>query len=197
MTVLKARCSALKRALALCGGALAGLVLVELAVRVFVPVREVGPTFTEWHPTDGIQMRRSIRVQRSTPEFSMELRTNADGFRGPELPAEFERSVLFLGDSFTLGYGVDDGLEFPHRIRSVLPPGLTAINAGIGGTGNGRWPRFLEREGERLRPEVVVLQVCGNDLDDNLHEGLYSLDARGDLVAHARLRPAARAASRR
>ena len=47
---------------------MAGLVLVELAVRVFAPVREVGPAFTEWHPTDGIQMRRSIVSVRRNSE---------------------------------------------------------------------------------------------------------------------------------
>lgn len=177
--------SLVRRPLALATGLLLALVAAELVVRTGVHVREVGPTFSEWHPEDGIHLRRSIRVRRIHPEFTMRLTTNSHGYRGPELPARVERSVLCLGDSFTMGYGVDDDEAFPARLAGLLPPGWTLVNAGIGGVGNGRWPHVLERERERLRPKVVVLQVCGNDPADNLAEGLYSLDEAGQLVRHA------------
>jgi lysophospholipase L1-like esterase len=105
----------------------------------------------------------------------MHLTTNADGFRGPAA-APGRRPVLILGDSFTLGYGVNDGEEFPALLRAALQPrGIPVINAGLGDSGNGRWLKFLHREGERIDPRLVVLQITGNDFHDNLREGLFSL----------------------
>jgi lysophospholipase L1-like esterase len=183
-----------RRALAALTGSLLAFLALELAARGGFEVREVGPSFSEWHPEDGIHVRRSIDVRRIHPEFTMAFRSNADGYRGPELPGRVERSILCLGDSFTMGYGVDDELCFPARLAERAPKDWTVVNAGIGGTGNGRWLRVLEREHERLRPKFVVLQLCDNDPGDNLTEALYSLDEHGALVSHP---PAAPSVSRR
>lgn len=163
----------------------------EVLVRVLGVAREVGPSFTEWDATDGVHIRRSIRVTRTTSEYTMAFTSNAAGFRGPELPAAIERSVLLLGDSFTMGYGVDDGDVFAAQLARSVPTGCVVVNAGIGGTGNGRWLHVLEREHERLHPAVVVLQVCSNDVEDNVREGLFTLDAAGGLVAHPPAPPSA------
>ncbi len=173
-----------RRALAALAGSLLALLALEVAARGRFEVREVGPSFSEWHPEDGIHLRRSIEVRRIHPEFTMEFRSNADGYRGPELPGQVERSILCLGDSFTMGYGVDDAQCFPARLAERAPRDWTVVNAGIGGTGNGRWLRVLEREHERLRPKFVVLQLCDNDLWDNQVEALYTLDEHGALVRH-------------
>jgi len=175
----------LRKVGALLLGSVVSLCALELLVRAFVPVLEVGPSFTQWHPEDGVELRHSIDVRRIHPEFEMRLRTNSEGYRGPEFPESIARSVLFLGDSFTLGYGVADDECFVSLLAKRAPEGWTMVNAGIGGTGNGRWLRVLERQHARLAPRVVVLQVCGNDPDDNLSEALYSLDERGELVRHA------------
>lgn len=156
--------------------------VAELAVRIMGLAREIGPSFTEWHATDGLHVRRSICVTRSTPEYTMRFTSNSAGFRGPELPPEIGHSILCLGDSFTMGYGIDDGQEFVALLREHVPAGWTVVNAGIGGTGNGRWLHVMRRERTRLRPAVVVMQVCSNDVDDNLREGLFTLDGSGELV---------------
>src|SRR3990167_3315053 len=145
---------------------LVAFVVAELVVRVAVPVRNVGPTFSEYDPVYGKRLKRSFACTRTTPEFTMRFSTNSLGFRGPE-PAGFPgRGVLFLGDSFTTGYGVNDGEEFPDLVRRGLEAsgiGVPVVNAGSGNTGNGYWLRFLEREGTRFSPRLVVLGFCGND----------------------------------
>ena len=155
-------------------------VLLELAVRAFVTVRNVGPSFTVHDPLYGKVLKRSYTCERITPEFVMRFTTNSLGYRGPE-PAAFPRGgVVFLGDSFTLGYGVDDGEEFPARIAAAEP--IPVVNAGMGNSGNGRWIRFLETDAPALEPRVVVLQLCSNDIGDNLEEGRFRLDATGKLL---------------
>lgn len=158
------------------------LVACELTVRAFVDVRNVGPSFTTYSPVYGKRLRRSISVKRITPEFEMRLSTNAQGFRQPDEVPAGSNPILFLGDSFTMGYGVSDGEEFVSVIRRQLPPQSGPfLNAGMGDNGNGRWIKFLNRDAPRYAPKLVVLQVMDNDFYDNPAEGLYVL-RDGELV---------------
>lgn len=158
----------------------------EVVVRMFVPVRNVGPSFTEYDAIYGKRLKKSFSGVRITPEFTMRLTTNSDGFRGPEQKVLSRRPILFLGDSFTMGYGVNDGQEFPALVRKSLASGtrdpIPVINAGMGDNGNGRWLIFLRREGTRLNPWLVVLQVCENDLEDNVRDNLFDLGPDSTLL---------------
>ncbi|HXG01179.1 MAG TPA: GDSL-type esterase/lipase family protein [Bacteroidota bacterium] len=168
---------------------LAGFALNEIIVRLFFPVRNIGPSFSEYDPIYGKSLKKNLACTRITPEFRMSFSTNSLGFRGPELSASPERPILFLGDSFTEGYGVNDGEEFPALVREGLkqrygPNAPPVINAGIGNTGNGRWIKFLRREGHQYNPRLVMLQLSGNDFEDNLTDGLFTLSDDGSLVEH-------------
>ncbi|MEQ9407217.1 MAG: SGNH/GDSL hydrolase family protein [Fuerstiella sp.] len=117
----------------------------------------------------------------------MSLTTNSLGFRGPELVEERTDVLLCLGDSITLGYGVDDGAEYPRVLQRELVRNGRAqaqvINAGIGATGNGRWLRFLQTEAAVYSTDYVVLQTTGNDIEDNIRDSLYKLSSNGTLVS--------------
>jgi len=172
----------------LVGCSVTGLLGAELFVRAFVSVRDVGPPLTEYDPVFGQRLRRDVRCVRTTPEFRMHFSSNSLGWRGPE-PLAPKAEIVFLGDSFTMGYGVDDGLEFPQLLASALDKSV--VNMGLGGTGNGRWPSILRGDATLFEPKTVVLQLCSNDLKDNLTEGLVSLDARGEIVHHSPSPPSA------
>ncbi len=158
----------------------------ELIVRVFVPVRNVGPTFSEYDPVYGKRLKKNFSCTRTAAEFSMRFSTNSYGFRGPEPPSFPVGGILFIGDSFTSGYGVNDGEEFPALIAQHLTAPSEAgtvpvVNAGTGNTGNGYWLRFLEAEYDRYDPRAVVLGFCVNDFLDNAVEQLYRVDQHGRL----------------
>lgn len=163
------------------------LMTAELAVRAIVPVRNVGPSFTIYDPTYGKVLKPSISVTRITPEFTMQLTTNFRGFRGPELGSVDGGSILFVGDSFTMGYGVTDGEEYPAIVRQAIatcnpPLGLEVINAGIGDNGTGRVIKFLRRDAAAFKPRIVVLQIHANDFEDNVNERLFNLTDSRELV---------------
>lgn len=148
--------------------------MAELAVSFLVPVRDVGPAFTVDDPVYGKRLKASARITRKTPEFVMELRTNAQGFRQERVVDGGSRPVIFLGDSFTMGYGVDEGEQFVALLQGRLGE-LPLLNAGMGNNGNGRWLKFLRLAAPVYQPRLVVLQVMGNDFKDNLNEGLFEL----------------------
>lgn len=164
---------------------LLSLAVCEVAVRAFVPVRNVGPAFSIYDPEYGKVLKADFSTVRKTPEFAMTFTTNSLRMRGEEVDLSAEKKILFLGDSFTMGYGVSDGDEFPARIREWLHRmGLPfeVLNAGVGDTGNGRWLKLLRNEGaSEFEPDLVVFQFYGNDLMDNLVEGLYDISDKGEL----------------
>jgi hypothetical protein len=165
---------------------LVGIGISELIVRSFVQVRDVGPSFTVYDPLYGQTLKKSFSARRITPEFTMRFTTNSDGFRGPELGMLSSRPILFLGDSFTMGYGVNDGEEFPAPVRAALSQRgskmVSVINAGVGNSGNGRWAKFLRAEARRYNPALVVLQIHANDFGDNIRERLFELSPAGELI---------------
>jgi hypothetical protein len=165
--------------------------------------------WTKWQATDGVPPFREVshceydaelgwrhEANKHVPDLygpGVGLRTNGQHLRGARDHALADTAdtyrILCLGDSFTMGYGVNDGEEFPALVAQALlrrdagaPP---VVNAGIGDSGNGYWIKFLRTRGEALAPRLVVMQVFENDFSDNLGEGLFALDADGQLVERA------------
>ena len=72
---------------------LVSLGVCELVVRNFVSVRNVGPSFTRYDSYYGQLLKQNFLGLRVTPEFTMRLTTNSDGFRGPQ-SGDISSSVL-------------------------------------------------------------------------------------------------------
>jgi hypothetical protein len=157
---------------------------LEFAVRVLVPVRNVGPSFTTYDPVYGKRLKANFHATRIAPDFTFAINTNSLGMRDPEPAGAVTGGIVFVGDSFTMGYGVNDDEAFPALIRAELIKrniAVPVVNTGLGDNGNGRWIKFFDHDAAKFRPRVVVLQVMANDFNDNLHERLFQLDVRGKL----------------
>ena len=159
----------------------------EFILRQLEPTYSIGPSVTIYDPSYGKKLKKNFSNVLIYPEFTITFSTNSYGFRGPE-PLSFpNRPILFLGDSFTVGHGVNDGEAFPDLIRKSLSKRygkniIPVVNAGIGDNGNGRWVKFLKDKGKRYDPRLVVLQLYANDFNDNLNEGLFELSPEYELV---------------
>lgn len=180
MTGLFARLGTASAAFLVC------FLFAELFVRSCVSVRNVGPSFTTYDAEYGKAIKPGISVTRYTPEFDMVFTSNSDGFRGPEISSLEAGSILFVGDSFTMGYGVTDGKEFPALVRDAIESepsngALQVINAGMGDNGNGRPLIFLASDAARFNPKLIVLQIHENDFWDNGQERFFVLGDDGEL----------------
>lgn len=92
--------------------------------------------------------------------------------------------VLAIGDSHTQGYEVRQDATFSAVLERYLRHhGVRAevLNAGVSGYSNAEELAYLENEGYRYHPDVVVLGFYGNDFEDNLKAGLFALED-GKLV---------------
>jgi lysophospholipase L1-like esterase len=126
------------------------------------------------------------------------VRINQRGLRGPlvapEKP-EGTRRVLFLGDSVTFGFGIEQTDDvFPFRVGRALERALgtrvEVVNAGVGGWSPWQQLAFLQREGLDYQPDLMVIGFVLNDVTEKLalvryggtHEGWQlARTARGAL----------------
>ncbi len=170
----------LRRKLFLSFALLMGLCLVlEAGASLVLAGRRAGRTgelaeesHCEYDPTLGWVNRKNVRV----PDLygpGRTLTTNARGFRGredytSEAPSGRYR-IVCLGDSFTLGYGVDDGESFPALLEA-LEPALQAVNMGQGGYGIDQSYLWYLRDGLALESALVVLAFIAPDFERMLED---------------------------
>ena len=115
---------------------------------------------------------RLLAARDEAPDYRVTVRTNALGLRGPEAapqpPAGVTR-VLVLGDSFAFGYVVEDEESFPRRLETRWrAEGRTVevLNAAVPGYSADHHLVYLRTRGLALEPDLVLVALCENDIDD-------------------------------
>jgi hypothetical protein len=129
------------------------------------------------NPTGAVQMGQIVRflpnrrlVYGLRPELEVQfqsqpLRTNKEGFRDADHPLEKpanKRRILFLGDSILFGWS----LPLEARYSEVLAhkrPDWEVINLGIPGYNACQEIECLRAVGLKYQPDIVVMNVVGND----------------------------------
>ncbi len=94
-----------------------------------------------------------------------------DGFRGERSLNTMMNSpgnkIIFLGDSSTYGYGVDDELIFSQRVEKQLNNisgnKWTSVNLGIPGHKTHEGIYFLKNLVPKFKPEIAVVSYAIND----------------------------------
>jgi hypothetical protein len=120
---------------------------------------------------------------------------NGKGYRGREygpVKAPGRTRVVMLGDSITFGTRARDDETF-SALLDTRTRRFEVVNLAVEGYGTDQELIALQGEGLRFRPDVVVLNFCTNDVENNaldraLHAGrtpkpYFTLEA-GDLRLH-------------
>ncbi len=165
---------------------LVGVVLAEVAVRLFAPQVTMFPRYVTSSEFE-IELTRNARIRHARGgQWSFTYTTNELGRRGAYLPPEQvgdRQVVAVLGDSFSFGVGVDDGEAFAERLSGVLGSGWFVLNGGMGGWGLDSQIKWFYSVAAPFRPQTVVLQFTDNDPLDT-DTGVTSVDADGTLSFH-------------
>ena len=119
------------------------------------------------------------------------VRVNERGLRGPSVADARRRGVrrvLFLGDSVTFGFGIEENADvFPFQVGRTLEQALGVeveiVNAGVGGYSPWQQLAFLRREGLAYEPDLIVLGFVLNDVTEKLSLIRYGGTAQGWQLA--------------
>jgi len=156
------------------------LVLVlEFAARFFFPqwVSIYQDNVKGWQYDEqlGWKGRPNVSAQIEHPEFSITLETNSKGFRDKEYSYERndKKRVLVLGDSYTWGYGVENGERFTDYLEEMMPQ-WEVINAGVSGYGTDQELLLYRYEGKKYQPDIVMLLMFYNDYENNFSSEQYT-----------------------
>jgi lysophospholipase L1-like esterase len=153
----------------------AGLVL-EGALRLLDPqglsyFAEMSRHILDRLPDPDLKWRN--RPNLSARYQGVQMRFNELGLRddpvGPKTSDEFR--ILLLGDSQTLGWGVEHDSTWGARLQRILSDRLRhrvrVINAGVAGYETRQEYRYLMRDGLALSPDLILLMYLDNDLKIN------------------------------
>jgi lysophospholipase L1-like esterase len=127
-------------------------------------------------PEGGLALRPSARVVirgHAVSGRTIEIRTNARGFRGGELEPRSagRRRIVALGDSVTFGDYVEEGETWPAALeRALAARGVRAevVNAGVGSIGVADMGPLLAGPVRAVDPDLVLVALYLNDAQRSL-----------------------------
>lgn len=159
----------------LVASSLLSLVFLEICVRIFMPQN------SEFYDSSKI-----IRLSSTAPRYpenipngrnnsyvGVPVSINSLGLRGPEVsvpkPSHTVR-IIGVGDSITFGYGIAQEDTFLNVLQTKLNQPANGdlryevLNAGVEGTGLDYYYHFLSVDAPKLQPDVVLVNLCLNDI---------------------------------
>lgn len=156
------------------GSLLLTALALELGVRWLVDFERTRPLGVHDvdHASGGLSFLPGVRRRYETGEFTFEARYNRFGRRDVEWPAAVvadPRSVLFIGDSFAYGIGVEHEDTIPSRLeRHFAEAGRPVEVLNFGMPGNGAPPTYARMFDDAIATgfaarTIVVAIFVGND----------------------------------
>lgn len=97
--------------------------------------------------------------------FTATYTVDADGHRTMPSPASPRGTVVFLGDSFTFGFAVEDDQTYPYVLATEHWADLRIINAGVDGWGLTQcYLALTDMLARPPLPNAVILSIIPHDL---------------------------------
>jgi chemotaxis protein histidine kinase CheA len=134
-----------------------------------------GAVAIESHPDAGTTFRivlplslanfRGVLVDAGGQRYERRYSTNADGFRSFGDVSATRRKLFVIGDSYTQAVDVSDDRTYHALLGKELNLEVFAI--GVGGFGTLQELILVDDWVDRVKPDVVLLQLAGNDFINN------------------------------
>jgi len=153
------------------------LLVFELAVRQFVPPAPVVKgSMCMAHPRTWFCNKPNTMSKHITREFTSDYVMSDQGFRDRHYARKDRNTyrILCLGDSFTMGVGVNPDEVYAKVLERLFLESSTTktievVNCGTMGFGIWQSLIIFEEKGLALEPDFVILQIDpGNDVRDAL-----------------------------
>lgn len=80
------------------------------------------------------------------------------------------KKIVFLGDSFTHAHEVSTGMAYYDVFEQLEAENYTVYAVAVGGYGNLQEYMALQDVFDEIQPDIVVWQLTGNDISNNVFE---------------------------
>ena len=147
------------------------LILLEFILRLFLPVCDPrGIIEFKYYPEDEVLLclkNSSGRLWKNTGDYNVAVRINRYGFRDEkDLLSSKADDIFVLGDSMSLGWGVEEDKRFSDLLQAIVGIPVYNISAPAGDLDTyGKLLGYAQRKGARIKN--IILAICmENDLKD-------------------------------
>ena len=120
------------------------------------------PQCADYDPALFYSMKKNSRFVFSNREYGDSFYTNRQGFR--DRRDDVRADVVCIGDSFTMGYGVDQDSTFSAQLERLST--LRVLNAGMSSYGTARESLTFSKI-DLSEAKLVIWQYCDNDAPEN------------------------------
>jgi lysophospholipase L1-like esterase len=151
------------------------LVLIEIIMRISYPLYKN-------YNTEMWRYAKDLKIISNDPRIAHEhkangeaflygttITTNSNGWRDYEYPQQHDTyRIIVLGDSITLGWGVDFNQTFPKLLEKRLNAGqhtIDVINTGVGNYNTEMEVYSFLKKGTTYDPDMIILAYYINDAE--------------------------------
>src|SRR3989344_9331644 len=127
-------------------------------------------------------------IRSKTMEWDITAEINSDGLRDEEIkPREdYDYRILVLGDSFTIGWGVEHKDAFSEILQERLNKAgikTDVLNAGVTSYSPLLEYLYLREIGLKYKPDIVIINFDMGDIQgDNYYTSLAQVDSEGKII---------------
>jgi len=117
-----------------------------------------------WRPKNNFSKKIPV-IDKSGEKYFVNYSTNEFGFREFGSLNNNKKRILFVGDSWTGDPNTSDEDAYFGIVKNNLPVEVFAI--GAGGYGTLQELMLIKEYAEMIKPDILVLQYCDNDIINN------------------------------
>ena len=160
-----------------------GCLLLELGVLVIFGEQVKFPRHVVGAPWELRYNQPGAKYRHKSADVTVYFNINQQGMRS-DTDYSYEKTegmkrIVSLGDSFTIGYEVDEDRCFSRLIETELRKQghrVEVLNAGVSGFSSAEECLYFEKELVKYDPDLVIISFYHNDLVDNIRSNLFKLD---------------------
>lgn len=163
------------------GSILVGLVFAELFLRVFPRQEDLATIYqmeripetmlmAKYDPKVGFRMEPNAKLEYQNPELRFTIATDGQGYRKLTGTKEGDATVVFVGDSFVWGTGVEASETIAARFAELVHLASPVLPLAAPGWSSGQEMLALEDyfDGGHKPSLVIFLFYLDNDLYENI-----------------------------
>lgn len=127
----------------------------------------------------------------TVPKDHGRVRTNSEGMRNdadfPVEPVAGRQRLMIVGDSYSFGFGVSNEETYAYELARMMPD-WDVMNLAVSATGTDQHYLMYERQGEKYKPNIVLLGFYLLDYNRNTYsfrdyaKPMYVPQADGSLT---------------